>query len=185
MQSKAALPRCFEHPTPSALGYFIIHVGGRAYGVREPEASLLGCSFDGVEHRLWRRGTHLLPLSAGVSAAELASAYLDLIYRDNARSDYFGLSPRQFEDALFSSGVIWAPDGDEAFDDGSHVLQFDVGTHVRIVAFSNTEEPDELAQTVREEWIHADLFYATVSCWKVLFSAEFTGLLVAKAATAH
>lgn len=163
-----------------ALGSFVIHVGGRAFGVREPDASMLGCSFNEVEHRLQRRGMHQFPMLADVTAADVAAAYLDAIYRDNPRTDYFGLSQHQFADALQSSGSIWAPDGDEAFDDGSHILQFDVGSRVRIVAFLNTESPDDLSGTISEEWMDADLFYAIVSGWKTLFAIERASRLKAK-----
>jgi len=78
-----------------ALGSFVIHVGGRAFGVREPGASMLGCSFNEVEQRLQRRGTHLFPMLADVTAADVAAAYLDAIYRNNPRMDYFGLSQQR------------------------------------------------------------------------------------------
>ncbi|MBA3040237.1 MAG: immunity 42 family protein [Alphaproteobacteria bacterium] len=163
-----------------ALGSFFIHVGGRTYGSREPDASMLGCSFNEVEHRLQRRGTHQFPALADVAAADVTAAYLNAIYRDSPRMNYFGLSRQQFADALQSSGSIWAPDGDQAFDDGSHILQFDVGCRVRIIAFLNTESPGELSGTIREEWMDADLFYAIVSGWKTLFSIERASKLKAK-----
>ncbi|MGV1949361.1 Imm42 family immunity protein [Agrobacterium vitis] len=161
-----------ESPSQLALGFFVIHVGGRIFGVRQHDASLLGCSFNHVEHRLQRRGTHVFDRLADVKAADVAVAYLDALYRDNPRTDYFGLSQHQFVNTLHSSGSIWAPDGDEAFDDGSHILQFDVGSRVRIIAFSNAESLDDLSDTVREEWMDADLFYAIVSGWKTLFTAD-------------
>lgn len=162
-----------------ALGFFVLHIGGRAFGVRKPNASMLGCSFNEVEHRLRRRRTHASPIPLDVSAPEVATAYLDAFYRDNERTDYFGLSRHQFVDALQSSGAMWAPDGDEAFDDGSHILQFDADGRVRIIAFLNTEEPDDFAQSIREEWMNADLFYAIVSAWTTLFAMERTGRLKA------
>lgn len=155
-----------------ALGFFVIHVGGRAFGVREPDASMLGCSFREVDHRVQRRGTHVFPMLADVPAGDLAEAYLDAVYRDSPRMEYFGLSQRHFLDALHSSRSIWAPDGDEAFDDGSHVLQFDVEGRVRIIAFMNTALPDELSGTISEEWVDADLFYGIASGWKTLFAME-------------
>jgi len=139
---------------------------------------MLGCSFNEVECRLQRRGTHLVPIVNHVAATDVAAAYLDAIYRDTQRTDYFGLSQHQFTDALYSSGSIWAPDGDAAFDDGSHILQFDVESRVRIVAFLNTEPPGVLPQTIREEWMDADLFYAIVSGWRTLFATERTSRLL-------
>jgi len=117
---------------------------------------------------------------ADVTAADVAAAYLDAIYRDNPRTDYFGLSQHQFADALQSSGSISAPDGDATFDDGSHILQFAVGNRVRIVAFLNTKSADDLSGTISEEWMDADLFYATVSGWKTLFAIERASRLKAK-----
>jgi hypothetical protein len=178
---ESGITEAIENTSQLALGFFVVHVGGRAFGVRQPDASMLGCSFSEVELRFRRRGTHVPPIPPDVPATEVATAYLDAFYRDNARTDYFGLSQHQFVDALQSSGAIWAPDGDEAFDDGSHILQFDVNGRVRIVAFLNTEAPDDFPQTISEEWMDADLFYAIVSGWKTLFAMERTGRLQAKA----
>lgn len=176
---ESKITEAVERLSQLALGFFVIHVGRHAFGVRKPDASMLGCSFGEVEHRLQRRGTHLLPMLADVAAVDVAAAYLDAIYRDHPRTDYFGLSQHQFTDALYSSGSIWAPDGDEAFDDGSHILQFDVGSRVRIVAFINTKSPDDLAGTISEQWMEADLFYAIISGWKTLFAIERSSRLEA------
>src|SRR5690242_20205886 len=54
------------------------------------------------------------------------------------RSDgdgYFGMSEAQFTKTLHSNSLVWAPDGDEAFDDSGYVLQFDLGDLVRLIAF--------------------------------------------------
>jgi len=161
-----------ESPSQLALGSFLIHIGGRAFGVRKPDASMLGCSFHEVERRLRRQGKHLLPELADITATDLAAAYLDALYRETSRTDYLGFSLHPFIDALQSSGVIWAPDGDAAFDDGSHILQFDVGRQVRIVGFMDAEAPDDLSGTISEAWMDADLFYAVVSGWKTLFAIE-------------
>lgn len=160
-----------------ALGFFVIHVGGRTFGVKDTCASMLGCSFDEVSSRLQRRGTHCATVLTDVDAARMAGAYLDAIYHDTLRTDYFGLSREAFAKALYSNAVTWAPDGDAAFDDGSHVLQFDVGREVRLVAFVNTGSPDEMAGTIREEWLDADLFYGVLSRWRDLFVAEWESKL--------
>ncbi|MVA23522.1 Imm42 family immunity protein [Agrobacterium vitis] len=174
------ITNALENPSQLALGFFVIHVGEQMFGVRKPDASLLGCSFNQVEHRLKRRGTHLFDMLTDVKAADVAVAYLDALYRDSPRTDYFGLSQQQFANTLQSSGSIWAPDGDEAFDDGSHILQFDVGSRVRIIAFSNTESPADLSSTIREEWMDADLFYTIVSDWKTLFTVDRSSRMKAK-----
>ena len=41
--------------------------------------------------------------------------------------------------------LVSAPDGDEAFDDGSYVLQFDVGDRVRLIAFKRPDQLVDLA----------------------------------------
>ncbi|MGF7146753.1 hypothetical protein FHS96_000362 [Sphingomonas zeicaulis] len=148
-----------------ALGFFIIHLGGRSFGVRAPDASMLGCSFNAVKNRRQRRGAHLMPMLTDIAAADIVDAFLDAIYRDTPRTDYFGQTQRTFVDALYASGSTWAPDGDEAFDDGSHILQFDVGNRVRIIAFVNAETPHERHESIREAWMDADAFYATLSEW--------------------
>jgi hypothetical protein len=156
-----------------ALGFFVIHLGGRIFGVKEPDASMLACSFGEVDDRVRRRGTHAVSFLDAIDAAQVAEAYLDAIYRDTPRTDFFGRSREEFSEAVFSNAVNWAPDGDEAFDDGSHVLQFDVGSRVRLVAFVNTDSPEDLCGTIIEEWLDADLFYDALSRWKMLFAAEW------------
>ena len=177
---ESGITDAFQRPFPSALGYFIIHVCGQTYGVKKDDASMLACSFDEVERRLRQRGAHVPPVKADVAAVEFATAYLDAIYRDTSRTDYFGLCRSDFAEALQTNGVIWAPDGDEAFDDGSHVLQFDAGNRVRIVAFRNLETPEGIRNTISEEWIDTDLFYGILSCWRTLFSTELLARLKAK-----
>ena len=40
----------------------------------------------------------------------------------------------------FYRTIVWAPDGDEAFDDGSYVLQVESGDQVRLIAFVGTPD---------------------------------------------
>lgn len=155
-----------------ALGFFVIHVGGRRFGVEGSTATMLGNSFDEVEHRLFRRGAHVMPLLGNVDAATIVEAYLDALYRDKSRADYVGLSKQEFCKAIYLSNVIWAPDGDAAFDDGSHVLQFDVKGKVRLIAFVNTEKPIDVAGTIREVWLEVSAFYDALRLWKELLAKE-------------
>lgn len=157
-----------------ALGFFVIHLGGRMFGVKAPDASMLGNSLLAVDNRLQRRGKHCAPLLADIEATRLAEAYLDAIYADTPRTDYCGLSRQAFIDTLSSHHVVWAPDGDEAFDDGSHVLHFDVGERVRLVAFVNTESRADLPASIRQIWLEAEVFYAVLWRWKERFMAEWT-----------
>ncbi|MGU3399325.1 hypothetical protein ACLBWS_06210 [Brucellaceae bacterium D45D] len=110
---------------------------------------------------------------------QIAETYLNASYRDVSRADYFGLSEQEFVDTLYESGTIWVPDGDAAFDDGSHILQFDAGNRVRIIAFVNTDVHEDVASTIREVWMDADLFYAIATGWVTLFEAERASILKA------
>lgn len=160
-----------------ALGFFVIHVCGRRFGVQEPDASMLGCSFEEVNSRLQRCGTHCARVLRDINAADVAEAYLDAIYRDTSRTDYFGLSHQGFVEVVHSSAIRWAPDGDEAFDDGSVVLHLDVENRVRLIAFNNTDVADDMIGTIREVWLDADLFYGVLSRWRDNFDAEWESRL--------
>lgn len=155
-----------------ALGFFVIHINGWVFGVKEPDATMLGCSFGEVSNRLRRRGTHSFAVLDDVDPVTIAQAYLDAIYRGGPRTGYFGLSQQGFADAVHSSAVRWAPDGDEAFDDGSYVLQFDVGNRIRLVGFVNTDFANDVPATVKEIWLDADFFYDVLSRWRNLFASE-------------
>jgi len=78
---------------------------------------------------------------------------------------------------VHSSAITWAPDGDEAFDDGSVVLHLDVENRVRLIAFNNTDVADDMIGTIREVWLDADLFYGVLSRWRDNFDAEWESRL--------
>ena len=67
------------------------------------------------------------------------------------------------------------PDGDEAFDDGSYVLQFDLGDRVRLIAFKRPESLVDPA-SVREVWLSSDTFYNALREWRDTFLAEWESL---------
>ncbi|WEX86797.1 Imm42 family immunity protein [Sinorhizobium garamanticum] len=166
--------QAYPHPSQMALGFFIIHVGGNAYGVRESDASMLGCSFQEVGDRLVRKGKHRMALGPEHDGRSIAAAYLAAFYREEPEhNDFLGLSLTAFSEALISNAIIWVPDGDEAFDDGSHVLQFDIGDKVRIIAFKNTEDPADMPDTLVEQWLDADDFYDVLERWKWLFKRQW------------
>ncbi|WP_217576988.1 Imm42 family immunity protein [Mesorhizobium sp. GbtcB19] len=174
---ESGITQAFANPGQFALGYFIIHIRAKMHGVKEPDASLLACSVDAVSDRLRRRGTHQAANLSAFDATEIAQAYLDAFYRETARADYFGLSHGEFSQALRRNSIVWAPDGDEAFDDGSHVLQFDVGSGVRLIGLVDTGSESDLAASIVEERVDADVFYDTLSRWSSLFAAERAALL--------
>jgi hypothetical protein len=160
-----------------ALGFFLIHIRGTCYGVREPDATLLACSFEEVRDRLARRGTHQIPHLSCTSASEVVEAFLDACYRETPRIDYFGMSQPEFSDLVYAKKIPWAPDGDAAFDDSSYVLQFDVEDRVRLIAFRNMGYSEETASSVQETWIASDLFYDVLRDWSELFVEEWSNEL--------
>ncbi|MEP9359496.1 Imm42 family immunity protein [Sphingomonas sp. KR3-1] len=157
---------------PRGLGWFVVHVGGKRYGVRKPSATLLDCSFDEVNNRVWRRGTHQVPFLSDVRAPAIVDAFLDALYRDTKRDRYFDLTASEFGDCIHNSKIQWAPDGDQAFDDGSYILQFDIGSKVRLIAFQNLESPEDTANSIAEQWLEGDAFYGLLSEWSERFAAE-------------
>lgn len=164
------------------LGYFLIHLGGREYGVRSADATMLACSFDAVERRISRRGTHSMSVGSYAAAGEIVDAFLATTYdMDRQDEHFFGMSCDEFRDNLALCQIVWAPDGDAAFDDGSHVLQFDSGEHVRLIAFKNEQNLDDVARTLTEVWVNSNMFYALLDEWRSGFEVEWCA--ASKAAT--
>jgi hypothetical protein len=121
---------------------------------------MLANSLDEVEHRIRKRGSHTAAFEAG-DAEEIAFAYLVSEYEEGVPGEKFlELSKEQFHEATYAADLVWAPDGDEAFDDGSHILQFDIGDHVRLVAFKRDYQKRGGAMELREVWLSAPDFYA-------------------------
>jgi hypothetical protein len=172
---ESEITRAFEKPSWRGLGFFVIHVAGQSYGIKAPGQSMLACSFDEVGTRIAGRGTHHAAFAED-AAIDIANAYSSAVYVDNDGNEmYFGMSEAQFTKTLNSNSLVWAPDGDEAFDDGSYVLQFDVGDRVRLIAF---KRPDQLVDpaSVREAWLSADTFYNTLRHWRDTFMVEWESL---------
>ena len=136
---------------------------------------MLACSFDEVGKRITGRGTHQAPFAVA-AAIEIANAYTSAVYLDTLGNEtYFGMSEGRFTKTLYSNSLVWASGGDEAFDDSSHVLQFDVGDRVRLIAF---KRPDSLVDpaTLREVWLSSDTFYDALREWRDTFMAEWESL---------
>jgi hypothetical protein len=172
---ESEITRAFERLSFRGLGFFVIHVAGQRYGIKSPSQSMLACSFDEVGKRIDRRGTHQAPF-AEAAAIDIANAFTSAVYLDNNEDQtYFGMSEAQFTKTLYSYSLVWAPDGDEAFDDSSYVLQFDVGDRVRLIAF---KRPDSLVDpaSLREIWLSSDMFYNALREWRDTFLAEWESL---------
>lgn len=156
--------RAIDSVGQQALGFFVVHIGGREYGIRAPDATMMGCSLQGVSSRLAARGTHVSEALARTPAAQIAAAYISIFY-DTGGHSFADLREEDF----LKSNARWCPDGDEAFDDGSNILQLDLGGKVRIIAFKNNEyQVDNLV----EQYLDADEFYSTLQKWHRDFQAE-------------
>ena len=156
------------------LGYFVIHLAGYSYGISDRDATLLACSFDEVERRITRRGLHLARFPDTLPALTVAAAVADAVYSDSEVESVLGEPREAFTRSIHHSHLLWAPDGDEAFDDGSIVLQIDYGQSVRLIGFrmGNMYRPEE--GTLRSVNLPADTFYQVLSDWRSDFLRSWT-----------
>jgi hypothetical protein len=97
---------------------------------------MLGCSFDSVQRRVTDRGKHTAPFALEGDPGEIADSFRNAIFSENPRQRFLAIPSIEFNEFFNKSKTdcMWAPDGDEAFDDGSYVLQFDVKDRVRLAA---------------------------------------------------
>lgn len=183
----------YEELGARALGFFVIHINGRCFGVREPDATWLACSFDEVARRLAGRGTHTAPFATEPDAGKIADAHYDARYgpaQENKR--YFGLRHSEFLDRFYSNNLEWSP-GDEEFDDGSSVFHFDAGGRVRLFGYRlkrrEKDYPRDLTvqtkhkgefhryqhdpDTLSDLWLEADEFYEILGKWRDAFEVEW------------
>lgn len=156
-----------------ALGFFNIYVSGCRYGEHSPDATLLACSFDEVQSRIASQGTHVVPFAEELDAGRIADAFRNACYAEAPYESYFGIPLAQFCDLIHSKHVQWAPDGDEAFDDGSYVLQFDVQDRVRLIAFKTNQAGLHDPSTLSDRWVCAREFYEVLQQWHDGFEAEW------------
>jgi hypothetical protein len=157
-----------------ALGFFVIYITGRCYGVKDWDATMLANSFDEVGRRIARRGNHKPPFAMDANGDEVAYSIRRALYDQCAEGElFFGIPVRQFREAIDSNHIEWAPDGDEAFDDHSYMLQLEDENQVRLVAFKSTA--DSFYPTgLREVWLPQDEFYGILQEWYDRFKDEWT-----------
>lgn len=88
-----------------------------------------------------------------------------------------GMPAILLNEELYRHNILMAPDGDAAFDDGGHVLQFDLGEQVRLVAFKNP--PDEKAgvHAIVDIRLDTDDFYEILAAWKEEFMRNWESAL--------
>lgn len=172
---ESGITQAYERLGFRALGFFVIHVDGRRYGVHEPDATMLACSFDQVERRIAHRGEHTAPFAAELDAGKIADLFRNTVYTDEPYESYLGVPLEELRDLFCtqSHSPVWAPDGDEAFDDGSYVLQFDFQDRVRLIAFKCGQGYLHDPATLREVWLAGDEFYCILQQWRDAFEAEW------------
>ena len=162
---------CVE-PGQLALGFFTIHIKNCRYGVYKPDVTMLACSFDKVHQRILQRGKHVAHFATEPEASKIAVAFRNAVYSpDHEKEEFFGLPQTNFSELFDSNGLTWAP-GDEAFDDSSYVLHFDIENRVRLIGFTCDQGHDYSPLTLREVYLEADEFYKILQNWCEAFDAE-------------
>lgn len=171
---ESEITKAYERLSFRALGFFVIHLNGQCYGVRSPDASMLACSFDEIEKRIANRGFHSAPFPPETNASMVAVSIRKAIYGDDQESErFFGISQSEFCKKIYSSNIMWAPDGDEAFDDSSFVIQLDVGDRVRLIAFKCSQGLYPDSGTLNEIWMSNDEYYSQLQKWRNAFLLEW------------
>lgn len=157
------------NPSQVGLGFFVVHVPGTSYGIRDPRATMLGLPLETVTRSIARRGTHHLPLSAEPDARLLCEAILAAGYDSDRQHElFFGMSAEKLDE--LAGSLDWHAGGDEAFDDGSHIFHFDVGDGVRVLACRN--DTDYQPSYLSDLWMEADEFYEILQRWKQEFEVQ-------------
>lgn len=174
---ESGISHASKKPSILAIGFFNIHISGYRYGLNKSDSTAFGCTFDDVERRLAHRGSHVAPFSGEVDPGRIAESVRNALYADEGRESYFGLPIAEFSKLIHRNHLMWAPSGDEAFDDDSYVLQFDLGDQARLIGFKSHADFTYESSTLRDVRIRQDLFYDILEQWLLLFEKERTSLL--------
>jgi len=165
-----------------ALGYFLIKIKGTSYGVKEEDATSLACSYDEVVRRLEMRGKHIAPADLiKLPSLELAQIIYSSIYykiSDEHNSWKYHIPRDTLAKMIYKNNLIWAPDGDEAFDDCSNVFQFDIDEKtVRLIGFKDTKDYKVDESTLNDITMNSDDFYSILKEWAENFYKEWQDLV--------
>jgi hypothetical protein len=172
---ESVITKAYKRLSFRALGYFVIYIKGTKYGIDLPNATLLACSFDEVENRLLGRGSHKAFFDKEPDANKIADAVCSSIYSEEQKGNYFFSIPcANFYDIIVTNKLMWAPDGDQAFDDGSHILQFDIEDQVRLIGFKRYEN---VVNNLTDIWLDASVFYTILQRWHDTFKSEWKAAL--------
>jgi hypothetical protein len=170
---ESVITEAYEEPSLMALGYFIIHICGGSFGLKEIDATMLACSFDEVAKRIAGRGFYNPPFPVDSSAERIANAFIRAGYEPTHKDSerFFDIVEPEFRAA--TRRLEWAPDGDAAFDDGSYVLHLEDLTNVRLIGYLSTPAYVCDPQSLREIWLPIDDFYAILQNWHDRFETEW------------
>ena len=175
---ESGITRAYEGAGFHALGFIVIYVGGCRYGIHSPDAAMLAGPLGAVKERIARRGSHIVPFATEPDAGKIADAVSDAIYAPNQENiQFFNVPQPVFYKLIHSSHISWAGELDEAFDDLSYLLQFDVKDRVRLIAFKSRDDGyhhDPI--TLNDVWLEADKFYGILAEWTDAFEAEWMRL---------
>lgn len=126
-----------------------------------------------ISHGGADRGQHQIDFLINLEAHEIAKGFCSAMYgSEGGDTGALDISPSTLLDCFYEKKIVWAPDGDQVFDDGSHVLQFDVGEKIRLIGFRNSDETKSMRDTVSEYWMKADEFYGILDRWVRCFNLE-------------
>ncbi len=104
---ESEITEAYERLSLRGLGYFVIHVNGMAFGMKDLDATLLAAAFDGVNARILRQGSHVAPVLENEDAYALAVAYSRAIYLEHEESElFFGMQDEQFSKLLHANEII-------------------------------------------------------------------------------
>lgn len=169
---ESQITEAYESRSLFGLGLFVIHVSGFRYGVYEPRATALGCSLQAIRRRIQQRGEHVAPFASEPDGANIADAFRRHFYSGDEAESYFRLPSAEFAMYFLSNELVLVPDGDEAFDDGSYILQFDINGEVRLVAFQSIGHWQHEPRTLRDLILDQEQFYSVLQNWERAFVLE-------------
>ena len=150
-----------------SLGWFNIWISGHRYGCHEPDSTLLGNSYDRVGAIIRNRGGHTSALSE-YPANDIALRLGGACFGGLEFAEVQGMSSDELYADVIRRRLWWAPDGDEAFDDGSNVIIFDIGASVRLVGFRMTDNAEAVVD-VHESAVPEAVFYDLLIEWRNRF----------------
>ena len=119
------------------------------------------------------RGSHTAPFALEPDAAKIANAFRDTVYAPDPEDKlFFGLSDNEFTKLRLANQFLW--DAEEEFDDGSYLLQFDIGDRVRLIAYKSWDQDwHHDPASLRDVWLNADEFYGILQQWHDAFISEW------------